>query len=113
MSDFGYVITLLEAKGWYLYEGIPKASLPQVISAGRARALRSGVYYHLMPVTGHDTSIEEMREAAADATPMYSDGVNKGRVDGIYISDTEFAFASQPNSFVFNLKSQTIIENAI
>jgi hypothetical protein len=118
MADFGYIIMLLEAKGWYLYEGIPNASLLQVISAGRARALRSGVYYHLMPATGHDTSVEEMREAVAEAmranaTPIYSDGVNRGRVDGIYISGGEFAFASQPNSFTFNLDSETVIENAI
>jgi hypothetical protein len=116
--DFDFVIALLEAKGWYLYEGIPNTSLPQVISAGRVRALRSGVYYHLMPATGHDTSVEEMREAVAEgwrtnARPTYSDGVNKGFVDGIHISEGEFAFVSKPDSFVFNLDSQTVIENAI
>src|SRR6266516_7694538 len=49
MADFEYVVELLEAKGWYLYESAPNANLPQVISAGRARVLRPGVYDHLCP----------------------------------------------------------------
>ena len=118
MSDFAYFVSLLEAKGWHLYEGIAHASLPQVISAGRVRALRPGVYYHLMPATAHDTSVEEVRAAVAEAArtnavPIYSDGVNKGRVDGVHVSDGEFAFVSKPNSFAFSLDSQTAIEDAI
>lgn len=118
MSNFEYVSSLLEAKGWYLYEGIPYASPSETISAGRVRALRCGVYYHLIPATGHDTFVEEVRTAIAEAarankTPTYRDGVHQGRVDGIYISDTEFAFVSKPDSFVFNLDSQIVIENAI
>ena len=53
MSDFGYVLELLEAKGWYLYEGKPHAKLSEVISTGRARSLHSDMYYHLMPATAH------------------------------------------------------------
>jgi hypothetical protein len=118
MSDFAYILDLLEAKGWYLYEGIAHASLPQVISTGRARVLRPGVYYHLMPATAHDASVEEVRAAATEAArtnamPTYNDGANKGRVDGVYISDGSFAFASRPDSFAFSLDSRTVIEDAI
>jgi hypothetical protein len=118
MADFKYVLELLEAKGWYLYEGIAHADLAQVISAGRARTVRPGVYYHLLPAISHDTSAEEMRAAASEsarlnAMPMYSDGVNKGTILGIHISDGEFAFASKPNSFAFSVESRPMIEDAI
>lgn len=118
MSDFTFVLDLLESKGWHLYEGVAHATFPQVISAGKARSLRPSVYYHLMPATAHDTSVEEVRAAAAEAArtstmPTYNDGVNKGRVDGVYISNGEFAFASKPDSFTFSLDSQPVIEDAI
>jgi hypothetical protein len=118
MPEFDYIVDLLEAKGWYLYEGIAHASLPQVISAGRARTVRLGVYYHLMPAISHDSSPEEMLAAASEAAkrkamPTFNDGVNSGVVLGIHIGDGEFAFASQPNSFAFPAANRTSIEDAI
>lgn len=118
MPDFQYVLELLEAKGWYLYEGIARADLAQVIAAGRARTLRPGVYYHLMPAIAHDTSAQEMLASSSDAArlnvmPMYSDGVNRGPVFGIQIADGEFAFASKPDSFAFSADSRAQIEDAI
>jgi hypothetical protein len=39
ISDFGHVLYLLEAKGWYLYKGIPHAGMQEVIPAGKAVSL--------------------------------------------------------------------------
>jgi hypothetical protein len=118
MADFQYVLELLEAKGWYLYQGIPHADLTQVISAGRARALRTSVYYHLMPAISYDTSAQEMRAAAAEAArlkamPMYNDGVNRGPVLGIQIAGREFLFVSKATSFAFSADGRAEIEDAI
>jgi len=118
MPDFAYVLDLLAAKGWYLYEGVPHSNFPEIISAGRARSLRPNVFYHLMPATVHDTSVEEVQAALAhagqtDTTPKYRDGVNEGSVHGIYLSDDAFAFASKPDSFTFSVHSQSVIESAI
>lgn len=118
MATFDYVITLLEAKGWYLYEAKRQVSIPEVISAGRVRALRPDVYYYLLPATSHDASVEEMLAAMTEAEwtkmmPTYRDGANTGMVDGIYITDGKFAFVSKPNQFVFRLESRAAIEDAI
>src|SRR6267154_515198 len=101
MSDLRFVLDLLETKGWVLYKGIPHASLPEVISAGKTLSLEPDTYYHLLPATAHDTIVDEVHAAVTAAAqsntfPMYDDQVNKGRVDGIYISDGKFAFVSKP-----------------
>jgi hypothetical protein len=118
MPNFEYILNLLEAKGWFLYEGMPDRGFPEIISAGRARSVRTGIYYHLVPATSHDASVAEVCDAAAYAMrhnciPRYNDGLNKGPVDGIYISDGEFAFVSKPSSFTFSLDSPMVIEDAI
>lgn len=118
MPEFDYIIDLLEAKGWFLYEGIAHASLPQVIAAGRARTVQTGVYYHLMPAISHDASPEEMFTAASEAAkrkamPTFNDGVHSGVVMGIHIADGEFAFASKPDSFAFPAGQRATIEDAI
>jgi hypothetical protein len=118
MPDFGYVLDLLEAKGWYLYKGIPRASLPEVISGGKALSLIPGTYYHLIPATTRDALVEEVLAAVAhaiqtNAMPIYNDQVNQGRVDGIFVTDSEFAFVSKPDSFTFDPGSRPVIQDAI
>jgi hypothetical protein len=118
MPDFKHLLDLLEAKGWFLYEGVAGADLGRVIERGRTREMRPGPFYHLMPAISHDTSPEEMRAAAAEAArrkamPMFDDGVNRGPVLGIHIQDGDFAFVSNPNSFVFGAEKRTSIEEAI
>jgi hypothetical protein len=118
VPDFDYVLDLLEAKGWYLYEGIAHAGFPRVISAGRSPTLRPGVYYHLMPATSHDASVDEVRTALAEAArtnsaPRYNDGVNRGPVMGIQVLDGQFALVSKDNSFAFPADARASIESAI
>lgn len=118
MLDFDYILDLLQAKGWYLYEGIAHAGFPQVISAGRSRTLRPGVYYHVMPATSHDAYVDEVRAALVEAVrtnsaPRYNDGVNRGPVIGIEVLDGQFAFVSKDNSFAFPADARAAIENAI
>jgi hypothetical protein len=67
MPDFGYVLDLLEAKGWYLYKDIPHAGMPEVISAGKAASLTPETYYHLIPATTHDSLVDEVRAAVSRA----------------------------------------------
>jgi hypothetical protein len=112
------ILSLFEAKGWYLYRANPHSKIPEAISAGKARSLDTSTFYHLVPAIAHDNSVDEAHDAIADAVergaaPTYDDKVNKERVTGIYISTTEFVFVSKPNSFVFKLDSQETIENAI
>ncbi len=118
MSDFAYVLELLEAKGWFLYEDIPYRSFPEIIAAGRTLSVQPGVYYHLVPATAHDSSVEEVRDAVAyarkhNSMPRYNDEVNQGQIDGIRISGDEFVFVSKLNLFTFSLDSPAAIENAI
>lgn len=118
MAELDHLLELFEAKGWYLYRGIPHASLPMVISGGRARSIDRDIYYHLMPATTHDANVDEVRDAVAYAIqtnlmPTYDDGVNKGRIDAIYVSDSDFAFVSKPASFTFRLDSLSVIEHAL
>jgi hypothetical protein len=118
VAELDHLLELLEAKGWHLYRGIPHTPLPSVISAGRARSIDRGIYYHLMPATTHDADVDEVRDAVAHAIqtnsmPTYDDGVNKGRIDAIYVSDSDFAFVTKPDSFTFSLSSLSVIENAL
>lgn len=118
MPDLGYVLDLLEAKGWSLYKGIPHASLPEVISGGKTLSLIPGTYYHLIPATTRDALVEEVLAAVAhalqtNAMAMYNDQVNHGHVDAIFVTDSEFAFVSKPDSFTFAVGSRSVIEDAI
>jgi hypothetical protein len=118
MSGFDYIVALLEAKGWHLYEHIPHAGMPEIISAGRARMLRPGVNYYLLPATANDASAEEVHEAVTEAIrtssmPFYSDRESEGPVVGIRVADGKLILGSSPHCFAFDLDPQAIIEEAI
>jgi hypothetical protein len=118
MPEFDYVLELLEAKGWYLYRGIPHAKMAEVIAQGKASSIEPNVFYHLLPATSHDKDVDEVHEAARYAArmhsmPIYKDGAKEWNIHGIDISGGNFNFVMTSDSIAFDSGARPNIERAI
>jgi hypothetical protein len=118
MPEFDYVIGLLEAKGWYLYRGIPLAKMQEVIALGRATSVEPNMFYHILPATSHDKDVDEVQAATQHAVrtrsmPVYSDGGSQQSISGIAVSEGQFSFVTTSESIAFDAGSRSSIEEAI
>lgn len=94
MQDLNTIVpTLLKAKGWNLYKGVPGADFPTIIAQGRAAAIEHGTFYHVLPVAFRDRSLQEVTDHLAcvretKQLPAYKDGTNPlSIVRGLVVTD--------------------------
>ena len=105
------ILSIVEAKGWYLYKAFRGADLPGLVARGKADTIEQNVPYAMLPAASRPGDLAEVQAHVANARrtgqlPTYRDRTHSAsRVESIVIGDAGLSIKTRGSEDAYLIRA--------